>query len=696
MSLDNDLDRIAIYISKLNPHDSFKEALENEYRLYRDILESVPVDANPPDRLPSSIYSLTLRLKNYVVFGTSNNPLVPVAHSIVKDITLDEKEELLKEVNTNPTFLATKKQKVDILKGYLNNIDFRGKIDDIRSTIYLVIVEYQKCNIHSNELEQEIAKAKYYYIIRLMTEGLIEEATRAIQDYDTDMILFIHLHHKETVDTLLKQNKATLANEIYHFLNEYQDDQIYNIDFWKVLTQIENPGFEFKDEKENDNEQEEQTEETSLSSSQDGLPKRRFFNLFTKTAFESDTFSIVVSPNDYINITLKLFKSYIMVEKEFRKLKKCIEKIIKRFDSSFSEINITVENYDRLNSYNLSNGIHIKRVLNEIFNQFADNVSSYKRTLNLYEYSFGDIIPEGCFERTKITKIVLPMYVKQIGEKAFFSCEGLKEVILSEYNSLHTIGDSAFKFCESLRSIDLSACPLDKNGLGRDCFSFCERLKDVSLGVYIEIIPDECFNGCHALTNISLKNIEEVGSGAFYNCKWLQRVENTTMLRTIRRNAFYNCESLKNFSFPMLCGEEYELTIEDEAFANSGLKKVYIDAERLNLGEKVFKGSAVSKATIYTSATELPFSTFSDCLDLEEVRLPEYLECLDEKSFYDCKELKVIKLPKTLKRIGRECFKGCYSLKEINVPEKFETLGNDAFDDCVSLPKSIIDQFNQK
>ena len=78
MTIDNDLDRIAIYISKLDPHDSYKEPLESEYKLYRDILESIPADESPPDRLVSSIYSLHQRMKNYVVFGTTNNPLNPI------------------------------------------------------------------------------------------------------------------------------------------------------------------------------------------------------------------------------------------------------------------------------------------------------------------------------------------------------------------------------------------------------------------------------------------------------------------------------------------------------------------------------------------------------------------------------------------------------------------------------------------
>lgn len=695
MSLDNDLDRIAIYISKLDPHDSFKEALENEYRLYRDILESVPVDVNPPDRLPNSIYSLLLRLKNYVVFGISNNPLVPVAHSIVKPITLEEKDELLREVKTNSSFVSTRKQKNEILKGYLNNINYDGSIDEIRSTIFLVVSEYRKCNIYCNDLEQEIAKAKYFYIIRLISDGLYDEAESAIQDYDSDMLLFVHIHHKDTVNSLLRKGKANLASELYLFLNEYEENKINDIEFWKVLAQIEKPDLELKEESKDD--EEEKTEIVIKEFEEEPKKKRRFVNLFKKESFERETFSITVLPNDYVRITLKLFPSFNMVEKEYKKLKAYLDKINHFFGRDFNEVLIKVENYQKPNSFNLNNPVHINRILKEIFNHFNNNVVSYKKILDLSSYSFGQTIPEECFEDTGIKTVILPECLREIGKKAFYNCELLKEVIISPKSFIRYIGDEAFKCCRALESFDLSSTNLDKEkGLGRECFFGCYNLKEVELGYYVEAIPDGCFYDCSSLSTINIKCIEEVGEEAFYNCTRLERVEDTTLLRKIRKKAFFGCKNLKFFSFPMVCGEDEELLIEDSAFEEAGLKKIYIDAEKLILGEKVFRESRVVKVTIYSSINSIPYETFYMCNELEEIRLPDYLESIDEKCFFDCTSLKKIKLPKTLKRIGRECFKGCYSLKEINVPEKFEILGNDAFDDCVSLPKSIIDQFNQK
>lgn len=71
------------------------------------------------------------------------------------------------------------------------------------------------------------------------------------------------------------------------------------------------------------------------------------------------------------------------------------------------------------------------------------------------------IIPEGvekinksAFSGTKISSIVIPKSVKEIGEEAFSHCEELKTVKLPD--SIKTIGDNAFAYCYKLNTITIS------------------------------------------------------------------------------------------------------------------------------------------------------------------------------------------------------------------------------------------------
>ena len=703
MTIDNDLDRIAIYLSKLDPHDSFKEALENEYQLYRDIMESIPVDVSPPDRLIASVYSLFQRLKNYVVFGTSNNPLTPIAPSMSELIKSEEKEDLLKEIKTNPTFISNHKQKINILVGYLTNINFDGNIDDIRSTIYLVKSEYSKCKVYSNMLEQEIAKAKYFFIIRLVRDGLLNEADKIAQDFDSDMLLFVHLRHKESVNTLLKENKAFIANEMYHFLNEYQDSRINDIEFWKILTLIEYPDYTCNNEQEeNDNPLNEEAQD--ITESVETSKKKRHFHLFSSKKNESDTFSIAYSSNDYIRINLKLFTDYKMVAKEYWKLIKRVNRITTFNGRDFKEITVTVENYDKVNSYNLDNAVSIKKVLETIYSYFNHNVSDTIFDLDLSRYSLGNIIPERCFEKLLLRRVILPNYVLKIGDRAFFNCKDLREIVLSNNGQLYSIGKEAFRLCESLKQIDLSkqefytdilGLELAETGLGAECFAGCTRLEYVSLSDGIEVIPEGCFSGCDLLKKVTLNSfVRIIGKHAFAFCRMLENVQKTDGIRLIEKEAFYCCEKLKDFRFPFYCSDDDELVIEERAFSNSGLKKIYIDCGKLELGEAVFEETNIKKVVFYSGIKSLSERLFNKCYELEEVKLPQFLESIEENCFASCENIKKVELPKTIKRIGKGAFQGCDSLKEINIPTSLEYVGEDAFEDCKSLNKETLKALN--
>lgn len=77
--------------------------------------------------------------------------------------------------------------------------------------------------------------------------------------------------------------------------------------------------------------------------------------------------------------------------------------------------------------------------------------------------------------------------------------------------------------------------------------------------------------------------------------------------------------------------------------------------------------------------------TFTDCKNLQTVKLGEGISYVSDEMFCDCTALQNVSLPNSLQNIGVLAFKGCTSLKSLQLPKALESLGNAAFSDCESL-----------
>lgn len=69
---------------------------------------------------------------------------------------------------------------------------------------------------------------------------------------------------------------------------------------------------------------------------------------------------------------------------------------------------------------------------------------------------------------------------------------------------------------------------------------------------------------------------------------------------------------------------------------------------------------------------------FAGTLLLEEIDLPDSMVEMGEKAFYGCKKLKEIKFSSSLKRIGAYCFQGC-AVSDLNLPDGLEEISSFAF-----------------
>lgn len=88
----------------------------------------------------------------------------------------------------------------------------------------------------------------------------------------------------------------------------------------------------------------------------------------------------------------------------------------------------------------------------------------------------------------KIDSVVIPGSVTDIGDSAFYGCNGLKSITMR--NGIKCIGARAFHDCSRLSSI---AMPNSVTDIGEGAFSFCKGLVEVTIPGSVTNIGDYAF-----------------------------------------------------------------------------------------------------------------------------------------------------------------------------------------------------------
>ena len=147
----------------------------------------------------------------------------------------------------------------------------------------------------------------------------------------------------------------------------------------------------------------------------------------------------------------------------------------------------------------------------------------------------------GAFTSTssRITKLVIPGTVKEIGAFSFSRWPSLEEVVIE--NGVETIGDEAFKDCTSLSKITLPASlrtikgsafantgftsvsiPDSVTVVERLAFAYCEKLESVGLPAGITEISEALFQFCGKLSSVTVPaGVKRIGDCAFWGCSSL-------------------------------------------------------------------------------------------------------------------------------------------------------------------------------
>ena len=143
-------------------------------------------------------------------------------------------------------------------------------------------------------------------------------------------------------------------------------------------------------------------------------------------------------------------------------------------------------------------------------------------------------------------RVVIPNYVKEIGDFAFKNVSTLKSIIIP--NSVTSIGDHAFDDCSSLRDVTI---PNSVTSIGNIAFCGCSSLRDVTIPNSVTSIGGGAFFDCSSLTSVTIPNsVTSIGDHAFDDCSSLRDVTIPNSVTSIGDGAFGGCSSLTSVTIP--------------------------------------------------------------------------------------------------------------------------------------------------
>ena len=291
---------------------------------------------------------------------------------------------------------------------------------------------------------------------------------------------------------------------------------------------------------------------------------------------------------------------------------------------------------------------------------------------------------------SSITSAVIPSTVTYtgktysvtgIGECSFFNCMQLISIDIP--NSITYIGYNAFWHCVNLKSIRI---PNSVTRMDASVFSCCYALESVELPANLTEIANYTFNSCSALKNVTIpQNVIRIGEEAFSNCKSLETIHIPVGVKSIYRSTFKGTLWAQTFQVGNLW---YNITSSSAPYAVE-----VSDAER-SITSAVIPSTVTYNGTTY-SVTGIGECSFSNCMQLTSIDIPNSITYIGYNAFWHCVNLKSIRIPNSVTRMDASVFSCCYALESVELPANLTEIANYTFNSCsalknVTIPQNVI------
>lgn len=300
-------------------------------------------------------------------------------------------------------------------------------------------------------------------------------------------------------------------------------------------------------------------------------------------------------------------------------------------------------------------------------------------------------IGEGAFEYCDlVTNIFVSSTVTEIDEGAFFACPKLKKVKVADEN-LYFYSDGSALYTKDKARL-LLFCPLGEEtdyvvpdtvtNLDKGAFYGCEKIKNLTLSESLAELPLQAFFGCASITSFVVPDsVTTIHDFAFYGCESLVYVRLPESLEKYGNNVFSSCKNLETLSISEDCES---LTTENGTLFSKDKSVLYTFPA----------ANAYTQYTVPQSVERIAEGAFSGAIKLTKIELPKTLKSISNKAFFECESLSSITIPANVTEIGSLAFKGCISLKKITIGESVAYIEADAFVQCYSLKNIYVQEGN--
>lgn len=137
----------------------------------------------------------------------------------------------------------------------------------------------------------------------------------------------------------------------------------------------------------------------------------------------------------------------------------------------------------------------------------------------VYSTYHRTVVPMVAGYNKNVKDVVIPPFVKGIGECVFKDCDTLRSIIIP--GEVDTIGACALSGCVNLENVTINE---GVKILDAEAFKDCEKLKRVTLPKSLEYLGHESFKNCINLEYAYVSKGTSFGDGAFSRCtklKWI-------------------------------------------------------------------------------------------------------------------------------------------------------------------------------
>lgn len=330
----------------------------------------------------------------------------------------------------------------------------------------------------------------------------------------------------------------------------------------------------------------------------------------------------------------------------------------------------------------------------------------------------------------KLTNIIIPDSVENIGERAFCDCDNLTSVTIG--NGVKRIGSYAFEDCTSLTNVTI---PDNVTRIDDYVFDGCVKLNSIIIGnvssigncafnntgyyndtnnwkndvLYIDqhlikakepinclyeindgtlTIADYAFSECINLTNIDVPDsVTCIGNYAFNSCTGLTNVTMGKGVKNIGDSAFYSCDKLTSVTI----GNNVTSIGNSAFFSCDSLTSIIIPDSVISIGDYAFcYCDSFTSITIPDSVTSIGNKAFYYCTGLTSVIIGNSVTSIGDYAFSGCTGLTSVKIPDSVTSIGNYAFSNCTGLTSVTIGDSVTSIGNSAFYSCGRLTSIII------